>query len=148
MVWRNLDRSCESRHGSSEKKMQNIEMTLPNTEYISKLFTRTKKCNLIYYWNKPDKHRYFNIADKQVFQFVKYMLPLVWGDVSPRVVFRKHKQLSLSPDTHNTAIIIFLHDKLLQVSKLPLSYVLLDYEFIRIVFFVSSFWFWGLFRLG
>lgn len=88
----------------------------------------------IYCQNKPDKHRYFNIADKQVLQFVKYMLTLVWGDVSPKVIFRKCKQLCLSPDTHNTVIIIFLHDKLLQVSKLPLSYVSLDSEFIRIVF--------------
>lgn len=134
MVWRNLDRSCESRHGNSEKKVQNIKKTHPNTEYISMLFTKTNKCNIIYCWNKPDKHRYFNIADKQVFQFVKYMLPLVWGEVSPRAVFRKHKQLSLSPDTYNMVIIIFLHDKLLQVSKLPLSYVSLDSEFIRIAF--------------
>lgn len=76
------------------------------------------------------------------------MLPLVWGDVSPRVVFRKHKQLSLSPDTHNTAIIIFLHDKLLQVSKLPLSYVSLDSEFTRIGFFCFIFFVLWIISIG
>lgn len=77
------------------------------------LFIKPNMSNVIYCQNKPAINRYFDIADKQVFQFVKCMLTLVWGDVSPKVIFRKHKQLPVSPDAHNKVIIIFLHDKLL-----------------------------------
>lgn len=70
MVWRNVERSCESRYGSSENKVQITEMILPDTEYISMLFIRTNACNIIYHGNKPDINtdtlillinRYFNL---------------------------------------------------------------------------------------
>lgn len=131
--------SCESRHRSRANKVQDPEIIFPNTECISMLFSKTNTSNAIYCWNKPDKHRYFNTADKQLFQFVKYMLRLVREDVTPRVIFRKCKQLPPSPGTHNAVIIIFLHDKLRQVPKLPLSYVWLDSEFTDIAFLLFFF---------
>lgn len=60
-----------SKNRSRTSKVQDPEMIFPNTEYNSMPFSNTNTCNAIYCWNKSDKHRYFNTADKQVFQFVK-----------------------------------------------------------------------------